>query len=351
MFFCIFNCTDVPQIDITASVPENILYIADPPSILKVTNSFKIFAGAWIGISSLFIAFLFYVVVKYRQHKVMTLAQGDILAMFIVFAFWSTVSSFLHIPLSDLSCLLRGPMIMIPLTLLASTLVGRLWRVHTTLKVASSLGRKSSTSIQSVQAPTDQNDAVRKLKEVASTVATTGEQRIMSFLSFLALSRIRKSLKKGELVHRSRSFRQTITRNDTIRLIIILSLPQIILQICDACLYEWKMIIDYNEDLSIGREICESPEQRWTGILSSCLLIVNYGLAVLVAHFSRDLPTAFNERDQIFQVASICSLIGVGIIVVLALSMDSGHPNLIVSMVQTSLSYANAANSYHVFDI
>jgi hypothetical protein len=250
--------------------------------------------------------------------------------MFTVCSFWAIVASCLHLPHSDLTCLLRGPLIMIPLTLMSSILVGRLWRVHKTLQVVSSMGRRGSSAAFDTPNRSlgrEKSKTKRKLKLVASSVATTGEKRLMHFLSFLALS----SRKKDQ--QHSRSFRQITTQKDTIRLIVILSLPQIILQICAACLYEWKVRIDYNEDFSIGRCVCESPDQNWTAILSVCLLVVNYCLAVLVAHFSRDLPTAFNERDQIFHVASICALIAVGALAVMAISQDTGHPNLLVSYV------------------
>ena len=236
----------------------------------------------------------------------------------------------MHIPINDITCRIKSPLMLIPLTLMSSTMVGRLWRVHTTLKVASSMGRRHSASSTSYS-KTGGTGPVHKLKSLASNVSTVGEKRVMHFLSFLALSRIRTSLKQGELQHRSKSFRQATTLNDTIRLIIILSMPQIIFQICEVVIFESKIVIDYNQDSSIGREICEGPDTRWTGLVSTTLLVLNYVLAVMVAHFSRDLPTAFNEKDQIFQVAWINAMIGLGIIVIMALSRDTADPNLMVS--------------------
>jgi hypothetical protein len=299
--------------------------VKNAPEVLEITDPFKIAIGVVIGIFSAIVLAMIGFIYMYRDHRVMTLAQGGLLGWLAACAFCAITASFLFLPTGDVLCRMRGPLVMIPLTMMGAILVGRLWRVYMTLNVASSLGRSSPKNM-------DGGGRESRISIVTRSIDMVSEQRIMHWLGVLAFSRLfrRKNAHGSSHQHRA-SFRQQTTREDTIRLILVLSLPQIILQVFEASYFDTNVEIDYDDMEQIGRYRCNSSSDGWIMYVGLTVLAVTYILAILVAWYSRDLPTAFNEKDQIFQAAAINGTVClVGISLLLATDFPTTPPNVTV---------------------
>jgi hypothetical protein len=134
----------------------------------------------------------------------------------------------------------------------------------------------------------------------------------------LAFSRLLKKKKAshggGEGRRQSSSLRQATTRADTVRLILILCLPQAVIQIFHVAYYNSTSGIEMTEDGRHGKEKCSDEGFRWLKYTGVLILALMYILAVYVAWCSRYLPTAFNEKDQIFRAATINGVVSLLVI-------------------------------------
>jgi hypothetical protein len=59
---------------------------------------------------------------------------------------------------------------------------------------------------------------------------------------------------------------------------------------------------------NVGRVVC-SDVDKWVFVTGTGYASFVFLLAVLMAWFSRDLPSAFNEKDQIFNAATIACIV------------------------------------------
>ena len=83
------------QVDVANAIPGTIMEVNDPPETLYVSKQTKIFVGVIIGICSLISLVMFIFIVVHRKHRVMTLAQGGLLAWLTASSFCTIVFSFL----------------------------------------------------------------------------------------------------------------------------------------------------------------------------------------------------------------------------------------------------------------
>jgi hypothetical protein len=109
------------------------------------------------------------------------------------------------------------------------------------------------------------------------------------------------------------SFRRTVTALETARLIFLLTIPQIVLQITSSVSVEDGLDIELTPEGNVGRVVC--GHVSWVRITTTCISAFVYFLAVLMAWISRDLPSAFNEKNQIFNSATIGTILVVMAIV------------------------------------
>jgi hypothetical protein len=318
-----FFKTDGPtayRIDIAAAAPNFVMTIKNAPKILEITEPFKIAIGVIIGVFSSIALAMVGFIYKYRNHRVMTLAQGGLLGWLAACAFVAITASFLYLPTHDIFCRMRGPLVMIPTTMMAAILVGRLWRVYMTLNTAANMGRTS----------TKEQVGGGLISNVTRSIVS--EQRIMHWLGVLAFSRLfRRNTDASASRNRRSSFRQQTTQTDTVRLILVLSLPQIFLQVFEASYFDTNVEIEFNDAEDVGRYRCNASSNLWIMYVGVTVLAMTYLLAILVAWYSRDLPTAFNEKDQIFQAATINGIVCmVGLSLVFVTDLPSTSPNVTV---------------------
>lgn len=152
---------------------------------------------------------------------------------------------------NDLFCRFNS-LLLIPATIIPSIMVGRLWRVYATLMAASRLGRKSFSNNESG------NEAQKRLANASQQT----EQHLMNLLSFVALSRCAVCKKNGTTFRcnadRSNSMttRTKTTSWDTIRLVLVLCLPQIVLQVFSVVAYDSHVQLQLASNGKYASQIC-----------------------------------------------------------------------------------------------
>jgi hypothetical protein len=153
--------------------------------------------------------------------------------------------------------------------------VGRIWRVYSTLSNVNSMGRMGRSATKS------------RL-----------EIYFVKVLNFMA----------GSWSSKNTSFRKVVTVKQTCTLIFMLIFPQVVLQVVASVVIAGDVVTEYSTSGDVGREVCDSKDE-WVMMTGTIYITFLSLLAVLMAWFSRDLPSAFNEKDQIFNVATISAII------------------------------------------
>ena len=297
--------TTILRVDVASAIPDNVVEVRDPPTIQIVTDAMKIGLAVAIGIfGTIALALLFIIILK-RNHAVMKLAQGSFLGLIAGAAFMEIVCSFVFLPTRDIHCKLQGPLVIVPMTFIASCLVGRIWRVYKVLSVMNRFSR-----LKSNQKRCGNGDCL---------IST------LYFLARLPLCCCNGS--KNPAVSRQ-NFRQVVTAQETLSLIVILTLPQLLLQVLVAVLVDWKLEEQLDDSGNIGRVVCGETDD-WAFNAGMAYAAAVYMLAVVVAWISRTLPSAFNEKVQVFHAATISTLLAFMTISLISVSSDSTtHPDV-----------------------
>lgn len=261
------------RLDIAQTIQGRVLYVQAQPDILKVSTSIRISLCVMVVLGSAVALFSFGVILYYREHPVMLLAQGNFLALLALVCFLQLFFTFTVLPTRDVFCHVSFPLLQTLLSTIGAILVGRIWRIYSTLSTVNTMG---------------------KFKE-----KPRGERAVVAALDWIAS--LSNCFDKGR--QRSVSLRRAVTTRETMFLIFVLVLPQAILQTIGAIVFNHSLITQLNDSDSMGRVVCESKPFCFLFMtyLWTCLLFFG---TVLMAWFSRDLPSAFNEKDQIFSAAS-----------------------------------------------
>jgi hypothetical protein len=274
------------RVDIAGSF--GVFGVSPTPYIQRISEGTKIFVAVIIAICGLGVSVMMGFVIMYRNHRLMMISQAGFLVWLCFTSLVLILFSFLILPTRDIFCQLSN-LLFIPGTMLPAIVVGRIWRSHTALSVANRLGqarRNSST----------RGTILKKFNQTNEQV----EKRVMKVLSWIAFSRVVQN--NGRRIAREATLRQVTTRRDTVKLILMLCMPQIILQLVNVFVSTHMVEIVYSENLYSGRQSCDSQEGvNWSLYAGASLLACNYFLALFVAYCSRHLPSAFNEKDRVFR--------------------------------------------------
>ena len=303
------NATSLLRVDVASAIPDNVVEVHDPPTIQMVTDAMKIGLGVAIGIFGSVALGLLLTIIVQRNHAVMKLAQGSFLGLIAGAAFVEIVCSFVFLPTRDIHCKLQGPLVIVPMTFIASCLVGRIWRVYKVLSVMNRFAR-----LEPNQRRCGNGDC------------------LISTLYFLArLPLICCNGNKKPAVGRQ-NFRQAVSAQETLSLIVILTLPQVILQVLASTLFNWELEEQLDESGNIGRVVCGESDD-WAFNVGMAYAAAVYMLAVIVAWISRTLPSAFNEKVQVFHAATISTLLAFMTISLISITSDpSTHPDVQVRL-------------------
>ena len=299
------------RVDVASAIPDNVVEVHDPPTIETVTEAMKVGLVVAIGIFGTATLCLLLSVIVWRNHAAMKLAQGGFLALIAGAALMGIVCSIVFLPTRDINCKLQGPLVIVPITLIASCLVGRMWRVYKVLSVMNRFGRLQTHK-----------------KQCAS-----GDW-LISGLYFLARLPMCFGMASKKPATTRQSFRQAVSAEETFSLIVLLTLPQIILQVLVAALLDWGLEEQLDETGTIGRVVC-SESDDWAFNVGIGYAAVVFMLAVVVAWISRSLPSAFNEKVQVFHAATISTLLAFMTISLISISSDpTTHPDVQVSLLR-----------------
>lgn len=271
------NGVDGPGIrfDIAQAIPDMVVFLKPQPKILKVSTACIIGISVAIAVVCSFALYCLKVIIMQRQHTIMRIAQGTLLAIMTASCFVQSFFAFTFIP-RETFCALRGPLVLVPITLVASVLVGRAWRAYRTLSSVNSFGRGTAMT------------------------PSRAQDLFVQLLNALALIGHRSK-------EQSQGLRSAVSEKDSMVLITMLTLPQVALQIVSAVIHDGGVIMEFTPVGDIGREIC-SREARWVVLTGTAYATFVYILAFLMAWISRDLPSIFNEKDQIFNTSMIAAI-------------------------------------------
>jgi hypothetical protein len=271
------------------------------PDIRGISKGTKTFVAVIIGICGLLVSVMMGLVIHYRNHALMMISQAGFLVWLCFASLVVILFSFLILPTRDIFCQLSN-LLFIPGTMLPAIVVGRIWRSHTVLSVANSLGRnRRDFSTRSA--------VLNKFDQTNQQV----EERVMKVLSWIAFIQVVEN--NGRRTAKGSTLRRVTTRRDTVKLILMLCLPQIILQLVNVFVSTHTVEIVYSEDYQIGRAACHNRSGvKWSLYAGVALLACNYLLSFFVAYCSRHLPSAFNEKDRVFRSTSINCLASVTLV-------------------------------------
>ena len=297
------------RVDVASAIPDNVVEVRNPPTIQTVTDAMKIGLMVAIGIFGTIALGLLLIIIMQRNHAVMKLAQGSFLGLIAGAAFVEIFCSFVFLPTRDIHCKLQGPLVLVPMTFIASCLVGRIWRVYKILSVMNRFARLETTQ--------------RRCGNGDWLIS------ILYFLARLPTTCCCMGTKKPAFGRRN--FRQAVSAQETLSLIVILTLPQLVLQILVSALLNWELEEQLDESGNIGRVVC-SDSDDWAFNVGMAYAAVVYMLAVVVAWISRTLPSAFNEKVQVFHAATISTLFAFMTISLISITSDpTTHPDVQVS--------------------
>lgn len=306
---------DLKRIDVAQTIPGNVVEVRQAPKILRLTKSMErglVVVVAILGAMSLVI---FAATVYHQKHPVMMISQGPLLSALSFVSTLQIASVYTALPLSDFACRVNGLAVLLPMTLLGSLLVGRMWRMYTALSSVSSLGRL----------PKDQDHSPND----SSTPSWNFNDFILQVLGFFADVQSQCCRNPGARRNALSGLRRTVTLQQTLSLVFFLVLPQIIYQVTVTTLSERALVIEFDSDQQVGREVCSERFAAGTGI---ALAVLVFGLSLWLATMSRDLPSAFNEKEHIFLVSTIGATLSFVTLSIIGITDEpSSPPDVIVS--------------------
>lgn len=313
------NATDMNtasmELDIANILQPRVYTIKTPPIILQPTPGYEISTSVLLGAAGLFEICLLVGVITFRENLVLKLSQPPFLILLLVCSLAATAACVFYIPKNDVYCNLSSPLTTIPLSMIASILIARGWRIYMILSSALRLSLASSSKRRVYE-----ERFMYALTILASWQDLLGEPHIRRQRSSKRLQRRRQSLSS-----RQHALRKEVKDWQVLQLICSLTLPQVIIQIIILVQYPYQVEIENGE--SSSREICISGHW-WPTCAGILIIFVLFFMAVFVAYICRDLPSLFNEKKQIFKASSINFVVLVFAAAMVALTdFETSSPN------------------------
>jgi len=250
---------------------------------------------AIFGCVQLYVAIALY---NNRNNLLLELYQPVWLALFALTGCIATFASFMFVlPEYDISCALRQPLLFMCFTFMGNILITRTWRIGCIMGVTQSFRVE------------DDNDNDRAI----SSVITMSRLAIMKVLSKTSswIGFIRSCGRKKSVSNVG--IRRQITFVDSVWIVLVLMIPQIILQVVNLSLpnVRWKSEEIYDGGYD-NIYICESDSGPWSLIVGIVLVIMPFLISLLLnTKGDGALPDQFRESDAMTSslVSSVCILI------------------------------------------
>ena len=302
------NASSVPltRYDIANAASIPVVTFQPPPRIAEVSLTLEIIVGLVAGLASLVILFMLYQTYIHRNNQIMKLSQGKFLMVLLVSALIGSISVVFINPKNDLYCKLFPPFAYIPCTVIYAVALARVWRAQTLLSPL--------------------------LQEFYENWFTTYFNRLVDTLAGMSDS--------GHL-------RRTVSDGRLVRVILIFTTPELILQILGQVLQPRSAGVRFNADQSEGSAFCDHSVNEFLSFATwsfLSVLILNVILLV-VAQASRKLPSLFNEVKGIVAMSAFnFGIVAVGYTVV-RLSQSPGSSPSITLIVWGSVVLSITLNS------
>jgi hypothetical protein len=274
---------------------QRLITYQEPAEILVVPDSILMASYVAIGLVSIVILFLLVETIKNRNHQVLRLTQGGFLIVFLIAALILGVSSFLLEPKNDFYCNASFPIILTSAQLLYAITLGRLWRINAVI---------SPLLMKTLRQKTSWSSLMMESMRAASSWDVNS-----------------RSTGRRSMFRKSKNLRKQISPLKLGLVVALFTLPQVIIQVLSLVLQPQSLVIQFNDDHSQGRVMCDSgvdmkASLRDYGFWVFLLLVV---LLLFMAQATSQLPSLFNESKIIYESAVftiVLLLLGLGVIVV-----------------------------------
>ena len=267
------------------SLEEHIRFVTyqDPPVVLEVSDAVRTVSYVFVGIACSIMMYIVLQTIRHYNSQVLQISQAPFLVVFQLSAIVATASSVLFDPRSDLWCNLAQPFVFISLQIMYAVTFGRLWRIH------------------AVVSPLLRNRLQR----------ATSKRGVFDHVGF------RRLFCQSDTVN----IRREVTNSKVVMIVAFWILPQVILQSLAVALQPLNKTVEFNDDESIGRCVCDNDVERKKSIhlYSLCLLAVLVLALLIMAHVARQLPSLLNESSVIYDstvTSIILAILGAGVITV-----------------------------------
>uniref|UniRef100_A0A7S2LV68 Uncharacterized protein n=1 Tax=Skeletonema marinoi TaxID=267567 RepID=A0A7S2LV68_9STRA len=254
--------------------------------IVDSTTSFRVCFGAllfMICVCQLKVAADLY---KHRNNLLLQLFQPGSLSLFVAAGAIASIASLLFaFSEYDATCALRQPIILTSITFMGNILIGRTWRIGSIIS--------STTTFASSSDEIDTLGMARlKVMNVLSTLSQVGRYYVGSC--------------GREKIGRNSGIRRAIAFADSIFVVVVLLIPQLLLQIVNLSVPGVRMgSVEILEGVGVGHYTCESRAGPYVLIVGIVLAAMPFGISLLINVKSKGVPEKFRELDDI--VASMTS--------------------------------------------
>ena len=295
------------------NIPE---YLSEQMVTVFDTEPIAVQKPSWVTvvvlsvIGSTILLYLLWHTIQIRTAQVFELSQGKFLVAMLFSGAISTSSLVLFEPKNDLYCKLWQPLIILPLHIMYAILLGRMWRIRAVISplLLLTLEKKEHWST--------------KIVNIVNRFTRWG---------FLHQGNCSCLLNDSDFKPSTKKIRRTITDLQLTRVILWLCLPQLIIQLVMLVAYSDNQVIIWtDDDFPQGFEICMYRFDNSVGqSLSIVFLGVLFFMLLVLARGSQDLPSLFNETENILDVAWVTmSMTAGGLVLALATRKEDTTPDI-----------------------
>jgi tetratricopeptide (TPR) repeat protein len=250
-----------------------------------VRGGFQIFFASFLGLIVLVRVCVSFLLIKHRGQASLRLAQPTVLQLLIGAGSLAIASCFLLLPTSDTHCRYRCICLMVPLTVAGNTLACRVWRISLLMTPILQLGKAED------RAPSRLRHLVmHNMTFLAEAVDVLAAICCCCWLHKDTNSRRRSNRR----LSRGTTLRQKVPLSSLLRLVFLLTLPQIFLQVLGLTV----PCLGGELQLRRGAPSCgyKGAGSLLTAVsIGVCLF--PYMVAAYLSLHSQHLPAVFNEAE------------------------------------------------------
>ncbi len=234
-----------------------------------------------LGVAQLKLAVDLY---RRRNNLLLQLFQPSSLALLATAGAIATIASFLFaFPEYDATCALRQPIILTSITFMGNLLIGRSWRIAS---IISSTATFAACGVE---------------------IDAVGVARLKVMNALGTLSQLGRYIGScgREKMGRNSGIRRAITFADSMFVVMVLLIPQLVLQIVNLSVPSVRMGSEQKMIEEEAHFTCESEAGPYVLILGIVLASMPFAISLLINIESKGIPDKFRELDEI--AASIAS--------------------------------------------